>query len=322
LVYGTGKRFKRKSEFDVLAHAENAQVGQVMFKAKSEDDRERISYLVAVGKVHCLLGSPRHKSDFLDLSMRGRLYIRNIAAASLFWAALSHGAFATGTEPAENVQTDAMACTAAAAAGDDDKTVSACGALIDNEKTPRADRIKALIARGAAFSRKDMTGQAIADYDVALRLDPGLADIFNARGELWRRRGNRPKALADFAMAIKLNPGHPTARANYKSLALEIERLGALIAVAGKPSFYCRTARRAVEKAICADPELADLDREIHAMHVRVIGDARNVADAQALQREQNAFIASRNAGFGRPGYDLRKAMKKRLQDIVGVDGY
>ena len=99
-----------------------------------------------------------------------------------------------------------------------------------------------------------MTDRAIDDYDTALQLDPTLADVFNARGELWRKSGDRPKALADFGAAIKLNPDHAAARANYKSLAQELERLGALIAVAGKPSFNCKTARRAVEKAICANP--------------------------------------------------------------------
>ena len=123
-------------------------------------------------------------------------------------------------------------------------------------------------------------------------------------------------------MAIKLNPQHAAARANYKSLAQELERLGALIAVAGKPSFYCKTARRAVEKAICADRELSDLDREIHAMNVRVMGEARSFDDARKLQREQEAFIARRNAEFGRPGYDLRQVMKARLREIVGADGY
>ena len=122
--------------------------------------------------------------------------------------------------------------------------------------------------------------------------------------------------------AIKLNPEHTAAKANYKALAQELERLGALKAVAGKPSFNCATARRAVEKAICANPELADLDRDIHAMNVRIIGDARNPAQARTLQREQDAFIARRNAEFGRPGYDLRKAMKERMQKLVGVDGY
>ena len=57
-------------------------------------------------------------------------------------------------------------------------------------------------------------------------------------------------------------------------------------------------------------------------MNVRVISDAQNIDDARKLQREQEAYIARRNAEFGRPGYDLRKAMKRRLQDIVGVDGY
>jgi hypothetical protein len=35
--------------------------------------------------------------------------------------------------------------------------------------------------------------------------------------------------------------------------------------------------------------------------------------DAQALQRDQDAFIESRNAGFGKAGYDLKKAMQDRL---------
>ena len=249
--------------------------------------------------------------------MRVRLKI----LVAFFLLVLTPSAFATGTEP-KDVQIDPAPCTAAAASNDDDKIIGACGALIDNEKTARADRIKALIARGGAFGRKDMADRAIADYDVVLRLDPGVADIFNARGELWRKKGDRPRALADFGTAIKLNPQHSTARGNYKSLAQELERLGALMAVAGKPSFNCKTARRAVEKAICANPELADLDREIHAMNIRVIGEARNPAEARELRREQNAFIARRDAGFGRPGYDLRKAMKERLQKLVGVDGY
>ena len=84
-----------------------------------------------------------------------------------------------------------------------------------------------------------MIERAIADYDGALRLDPSLADIHNTRGELWRKKGDLPKAVADFAAAIKLNPDHFTARANHRALAQELERLGALKAVAGKPSFNC-----------------------------------------------------------------------------------
>lgn len=254
--------------------------------------------------------------------MRGCPDIRNSVTALLLWTALAHGALATGAEPATDPQVDPAPCLAAAAASDADKIIDVCGALIDSDKAVRADRIKALFARAGAYDSKGMIDRAIGDYDTMLRLDPALADVFNIRGELWRRKGDRPKALADFGTAIKLNPEHTAAKANYKSLAQELERLGALKAVAGKPSFNCATARRAVEKAICANPELADLDRDINAMNVRIIGEARNPAQARALQREQDAFIARRNAEFGRPGYDLRKAMKDRMQNLVGVDGY
>jgi tetratricopeptide (TPR) repeat protein len=147
-----------------------------------------------------------------------------------------HRAFATNTAPATDLQADPAPCVAAITANDDDKIIAVCGALIDNEKTLKADRIKALIARSGAYDRKDQVDRAIADDNAALQLDPTLADIFNARGELWRRKGDRPRALADFAAAIKLNPRHEAARANYKSLALELERLGAQMAIKNRPN--------------------------------------------------------------------------------------
>jgi tetratricopeptide (TPR) repeat protein len=180
----------------------------------------------------------------------------------------------------------------------------------------------ALYNRGSAWAHKGESDRAIADYDAALMIDSTQADAFNARGELWRKKGERRKALADFGAAIKLNPDHVAAKASHRSLAQELERAGALIAVAGKPSFNCAAARRAVEKAICARPELADLDREVHGSFVRAVREARDSREAKALQREQDEFIARRNAQFGKPGYDLQKAMRERLQRINGVDGY
>ncbi|MGB8398199.1 hypothetical protein [Bradyrhizobium sp.] len=222
------------------------------------------------------------------------------------------------------MQADPAPCVAAAAANDDDKTIGVCGALIDHEKAVRADRVKALIARGAAYDRKDMIDRAIADYDTALGLDPTLADVFNARGELWRKKGDRPKALRDFGAAIKLYPEHPAARGNYKSLAQDLERLGALLAVHNKPSFKCAAVRRPVEKAICADPDLANLDREINAANARVVNAASrdSLRAGRVLRREQDEFIARRDASFGRPGYDLRRAMKERLDHLLAIGSH
>jgi len=247
--------------------------------------------------------------------------MRNAAIAVSLCAALPQGANATGADPATVPQVDAAPCLAAVAANEDDKIVAACGPLIDSEKTVKADRIKALIARAGAYDRKNMIDRAIDDYTVVLRLDPALADIYNARGELWRRKGDRPKALADFGAALKLNPDQPAARSNYKLLAQELERLGALLAVNDKPSFNCATARRPVEKAICANPELANLDRQINAVNTRVVRDAGrdNPRGGRALQREQDDFIARRNAGFGRADYDLLKVMRERLDRLLAV---
>jgi tetratricopeptide (TPR) repeat protein len=247
--------------------------------------------------------------------------LRIAAFAAILWALLPHGAGATGTELPADPQVDPAPCVAAINTGDDDKIAAVCSGLIDSEKTAKADRIKALIARAGVFTRKDMIDRAIDDYSTVLRLDPALADIYNARGELWRRKGDRPKALLDFGAAIKLNPNLPAARSNYRSLAQELERLGALLAVNDKPSFNCATARRAVEKAICANPELANLDRQINAVNTRVVRDASrdDPRAGRALQREQDDFIASRNAAFGRPDYDLQKVLRERLDHLLAV---
>jgi tetratricopeptide (TPR) repeat protein len=226
--------------------------------------------------------------------------------------------------PADDPKIDPAPCfTAAAAQADPDQIVASCGPVIDGEKTLAPDRLKALLARADAYVRKQQDDRAIADYDVVLKLDPTLADIFNARGELWRKKGDRPRALADFGAALKLNPQQSAARANYKSLALELERLGAQMAVGNRPSFDCAHAKWAVEKAICADPALAHLDREIDGANALAIHQAGRETDrGRELQRQQDAFLATRNASFGRPGYDLQRAMQARLQQLRGSGGY
>jgi tetratricopeptide (TPR) repeat protein len=215
-----------------------------------------------------------------------------------------------------------LACTAFSNRGFATGAEALCGGLIDNDKTAKPDRIRALIARAAMFSRRELIDRAIADYDSVLRFDATLADVHNARGELWRKKGDRPKALADFGAAIKLNPDQQAARANYRALARELERLGALMAVAGKPSFNCATARRPVEKAICANPELANLDREINAVNTKVVRDATAISASagRARRREQDDFLASRNMAFGRADYDLQKVMRERLDHLLAID--
>ncbi len=175
--------------------------------------------------------------------MRSNLAFVSAVIAAMLWTAPADRSLAAAVEPATGPQADPAPCLAAAAADDAEKVIAVCGALIENDKTQAPDRIKALIARAAAWGRKYEIDRAIADYDTVLRLDPTLADVFNTRGELWRRKGDRPKALADFGAAIRLDPQHAAARANYKSLALELERIGAQMAVKNKPAAASKPAQ-------------------------------------------------------------------------------
>src|ERR1700760_1251588 len=199
------------------------------------------------------------------------------------------GAFAATVEPTGE-QIDSAPCTAALNAADDDKIVAFCGALIGNDKAPKAERVKAAIARAAAYDRRGEIDRAIGDNDVALRLDFTQAEGFNTPGGLFRKKGDRVRALSDFGTAFKLDPNNAAARANYKSLSLEIERIGAMMAVNNKPSFNCATARRPVDKAICGNPELANLDREINAVNTKAVREAgaHDPRAGRAAQREQD----------------------------------
>jgi tetratricopeptide (TPR) repeat protein len=260
---------------------------------------------------------------FVAISSGAALAVAVSAPAVMFAEDFSKSAAAgTAAATGSEVAIDPLPCLAAIEANDDDAMLSRCDALIGNEKNARPDRIGAALARAAAYDRKQQYDRAIADYDAALQLDPAQADAFNHRGEVWRKKGDRPRALADFGAAIRLDPEHSPARANYKSLAQELERLGAQMAVSNRPSFNCAITRRAVEKAICADPGLAKLDRDINEVLVRVIAESPNRRAALALTGEQRDFIARRNASFGKRGYDLRAAMEARLKALTGVDGY
>ena len=155
------------------------------------------------------------------------LRAKHAALLTLLTLAPSLAALAAPSDLPAEKKVDPAPCNAAIIAQDDDAIIAVCDALVDNDKTERADRLKALLARGAAYQRRDDIDRAIADYGDALRIDPKLADIFNTRGELYRGKGDRPRALADFSAALKLNRQHTAARANFKALALELEKIGA-----------------------------------------------------------------------------------------------
>ncbi|MCP3370473.1 tetratricopeptide repeat protein [Bradyrhizobium cajani] len=181
--------------------------------------------------------------------------------------------------------------------------------------------------RGDSHQFKGALGAALSDYDAALRLDPKFALAYNNRAVLYSKMGERKKALADFETVLRLDPGNRSAADGRRSMIAEIAKFGATTsgpmharsADDSGPSFDCATARREVEKVICADPQLGVLDRQIAETYERVLKSA-NKRSAGDLRRTQRDFLATRNASFGRPGYDLKKVMQERLQRLNAME--
>jgi tetratricopeptide (TPR) repeat protein len=85
--------------------------------------------------------------------------------------------------------------------------------------------------RGNAYQLKGENDLAIADYNKAIVLNDRLALAYNNRGVALRDKGDRPRAFADFTKAAQLDPDLAIAVEHRRELALEVERLGAQMAL-------------------------------------------------------------------------------------------
>lgn len=207
-----------------------------------------------------------------------------------------------------------------AAMGEYDKAIADYDQAIRREQ-----RANFLTNRGDSYQFKGELGAALGDYDAALKLDPNFAKAYNNRAVLYKKMGERTKALADYETALRLDPANDNAASGRRAMMAEIAKFGteplrALNAASGNGlSFPCATAKREVEKVICADPQLGVLDRQIAETFVRALKSAGKRASGE-LRKTQRDFLSLRNASFGRPGYDLKKIMQDRLQKLNAME--
>ncbi|MBV9385916.1 MAG: tetratricopeptide repeat protein [Chroococcidiopsidaceae cyanobacterium CP_BM_ER_R8_30] len=68
--------------------------------------------------------------------------------------------------------------------------------------------------RGLLYFQNGQIKLALADYNLALKLNPQLASAYNNRANCYAASGWLVAALADYDRAIDLNPGHVRARIN------------------------------------------------------------------------------------------------------------
>ena len=180
-------------------------------------------------------------------------------------------------------------------------------------------KAKFLTNRGDSYNLKGDYDHAIENYDRALSLNPAFYLAYYNRGVAYRGKGDLENAIADFEQALRANPRFDTAAEMLAKARQERARLQ-LAGPPVKPAFDCAGARLAVEKAICADPTLARLDREIEAAYKAALAKLHRRA-AKRLRREQRAFIARRDKQFGRDGYDVKRALEKRLAQLRQMGG-
>jgi lipoprotein NlpI len=94
--------------------------------------------------------------------------------------------------------------------GDDhatpDMMIAGCSAMISSGEYSGRDLAIAYTNRGSAYDDKRDEDRAIADHDLAIKIDPKLDLAFNNRGNAYTRKGEPDRAIEDYNEAIRLNP--------------------------------------------------------------------------------------------------------------------
>ena len=85
-------------------------------------------------------------------------------------------------------------------------------AVVGTEQSADAE---AHLKRGEALAGAHKYDEAIAEYNIAIRLRPDYAEAYNDRGHSYHWKGGHgDRARADFTRAIDLRPNYPTAYNN------------------------------------------------------------------------------------------------------------
>jgi tetratricopeptide (TPR) repeat protein len=132
---------------------------------------------------------------------------RRIAASVLFAVptCISVAAFA---QPAA-ISVDREACINSGSAATPEAAIAACTRLLQAlapGEIASSEGAAVYIARGNLYGVQGEVGRAIADYDIAITLDPNRAITFFNRATALMEKGEIDRALFDFDHAIELDP--------------------------------------------------------------------------------------------------------------------
>ena len=202
------------------------------------------------------------------------------------------------------------------------RSSSICGALIDNEKTDKADRDQGTDRAGrrpmAARTRSTAPSPTMTSCCSSIRRWP----ISSTRAaNSGARRATGPRR---WPISAPRSSSTPTtgAKANYKSLAQELERLGALKAVAGKPSFNCATRPARGGKGDLRQSRARRSRPRDQCVNIRVIGEAQKPARSPRAAARAGRVHRPPQCRVRPAGLRPAKGHEASGCRSCGVDGY
>jgi tetratricopeptide (TPR) repeat protein len=107
------------------------------------------------------------------------------------------------------ISIDREACINSGSAPTPEAAIAACTRLLDTlarGEIPGLEGAAVHIARGNLHAVQGEVDRAIADYDIAITLDPNRAVAFFNRATALTEKGEIDRALLDFDRAIELDP--------------------------------------------------------------------------------------------------------------------
>jgi tetratricopeptide (TPR) repeat protein len=96
----------------------------------------------------------------------------------------------------------------------DDQTIQGCDAVIAAGRARGNDLAAAYGARAYAYNRKGDYARALIDHDIAIRMNPRDAMLWNNRGWTYNNMRQYERALQDLNEALRLDPRLPAAYNN------------------------------------------------------------------------------------------------------------
>ncbi|MDQ8755366.1 tetratricopeptide repeat protein [Sphingosinicella sp. LHD-64] len=84
-----------------------------------------------------------------------------------------------------------------------------CNTALRDEALSRADMVATHVNRGILFMRRGLTERAIADFDMAIAMDPAQAEAYLNKGAALMRQENAGDALPLFTASLERNTMRP-----------------------------------------------------------------------------------------------------------------